>query len=152
MGFTEEMEADSIAVKEARAIWYSLIHFKDKVQNSICLFYCDNQTVCWAFTKQMSRSRKLNEIIIAIVRLCKRLNITFELIWSPTLYQLADKPSREISLNEEFIPHATFREIERVAGFKCTLDALASDTNHKCTRYIKWRDDNIMFQGCVSNV
>ena len=149
MGFTEAMEGESIAIKEARAIWYSLIHFKDKVRNSFCTFYCDNQTVCWAFTKQMSRCRKLNEFVIAIIRLCKRYNIDFDVVWTPTLYQLADKPSREISLNEEYLPHETFRELERVAGFRCTLDAMASDTNYKCSKYIKWRDDNLNFRNCI---
>ena len=149
MGFTEAMENESIAIKEARAIWYSLIHFKDKVRNSYCTFYCDNQSVCWGFTKQMSRCRKLNEFIIAIIRLCKRLNIQFEVVWTPTLYQLADKPSREISLNEEFLPHDTFRELERVAGFRCTVDTMASDTNYKCPKYIKWRDDNLHFRNCI---
>ena len=149
MGFTEAMENESIAIKEARAIWYSLIHFKDLIKNSVCIFYCDNQSVCWGFTKQMSRCRKLNEFIIAIIRLTKRLNIKFEVVWTPTLYQLADKPSREISLNEEFLPHGAFREIERVAGFKCSLDCMASDTNAKCQKYIKWRDDNINYKNCV---
>ena len=149
MGFTEEMEKESIAVKEARAIWYSLIHFKSLIKNSVIIFYCDNQSVCWGFTKEMSRNRKLNELIIAIVRLTKRLNITFDVVWTPTLYQLADKPSREISLNEEFLPHAAFRELERVAGFKCTIDCMASDTNAKCGKYLKWRDDNISYKNCV---
>ena len=149
MGFTEAMESESIAIKEARAIWYGLIHFKDIVRNSVCIFYCDNQSVCWAFHKQMSRCRKLNEFIIAIIRLTKRLNIVFDVVWTPTLYQLADKPSREISLNEEFIPHAGFRELERVAGFRCTLDCMASDTNAKCPKYIKWRDDNIHYKNCI---
>ena len=149
MGFTEEMEKESIAIKEARAIWYSIMHFKEMIKNSVCIFYCDNQSVCWAFTKEMSRCRKLNELVIGIVRLCKRLNIAFEVVWTPTLYQLADKPSREISLNEEFMPHGTFRELERVAGFKCTLDCMASDTNAKCIKYIKWRDDNIHYRNCI---
>ena len=149
MGFTEAMENESIAVKEARAIWYSLIHFKDLIKNSVCIFYCDNQCVCWGFHKQMSRCRKLNEFIIAIIRLTKRLNITFEVVWTPTLYQLADKPSREISLNEEFLPHGAFREIERVAGFKCTVDCMSSDTNSKCPKYLKWRDDNVSYKNCI---
>ena len=149
MGFTEDMEKDSIAIKEARAIWYSLLHFKDLIKNSVIIFYCDNQSVCWSFTKEMSRNRKLNELIIAIVRLTKRLGISFDVVWTPTLYQLADKPSREISLNEEYLPHAAFRELERVAGFKCTIDCMASDTNAKCTKYLKWRDDNINYKSCV---
>ena len=149
MGFTEAMEGESIAIKEARAIWYSLIHFKDKVRNSFCTFYCDNQSVCWGFNKQMSRCRKLNEFIIAIIRLCKKLNINFDVVWTPTLYQLADKPSREISLNEEFLPHGAFRELERVAGFRCTVDTMASDSNYKCAKYIKWRDDNLKFRNCI---
>ena len=149
MGFTEAMENESIAIKEARAIWYSLIHFKNLLKNSVCIFYCDNQSVCWGFTKQMSRCRKLNEFIIAIIRLTRRLNIKFEVVWTPTLYQLADKPSREISLNEEFLPHGAFREIERVAGFKCDIDCMSSDTNSKCPKYIKWRDDNVNYKNCI---
>ena len=150
MGFTESMVDESIAVKEARAIWYGLIHFKEIIRNSVCIFYCDNQSVCWAFHKQMSRNRKLNEFVIAIIRLAKRLDVSFEVVWTPTLYQLADKPSREISLNEEFLPHAAFRELERVAGFRCTIDCMASDTNAKCQKYIKWRDDNINYKNCLS--
>ena len=149
MGFTEDMEKESIAIKEARAIWYSLIHFKKLIKNSVVIFYCDNQTVCWGFNKEMSRCRKLNELLIAIIRLTKRLGVSFEVVWTPTLYQLADKPSREISLNEEFLPHAAFRELERVAGFKCTIDCMASDTNAKCDKYLKWRDDNIIYKKCV---
>ena len=149
MGFTEAMTTESIAVKEARAIWYGIIHFKDKLKNSVCIFYCDNQSVCWAFHKQMSRCRKLNEFIIAIIRITKRLNIKFEIVWTPTLYQLADKPSREISLNEEFLPHAAFKELQRVAGFACTVDCMASDTNAKCSKYLKWRDDNIYYKNCI---
>ena len=88
MGFTEDMEKESIAVKEARAIWYSLLHFKELIKNSVVIFYCDNQTVCWGFKKEMSRCRKLNELLIAIIRLTKKLGVDFEVVWTPTMYQL----------------------------------------------------------------
>ena len=149
MGFTEAMENDSIAQKEAWAILYSLLHFRDLVYKKHLILYVDNQTCCWAFTKESSRSRKLNNTIIKILRVARILECKLEIVWIPTVLQLADKPSREISLNEEFLPQPSFDRLEKVAGFKCHLDAMASDMNFKCNKYLKWRDDNIKFKNCI---
>ena len=149
MGFLEQMEDEPIAVKEAYAIWYSMMHFRDFLRNTECTLYCDNQTVCWAFTKEKSKNRKVKNIVIDILRLAKKLNCDIEIVWSPTTIQLADKPSREISLNEEFIPHPVFEQVQRLAGFKVEIDCMASDTNYKCTNYIKWRDDRLQFRKCI---
>ena len=149
MGFEESMVDEPIAVKEAYAIWYSMLHFRDYLRNTECTIYCDNQTVCWAFIKEKSNNRKVKNIVIDILRLAKKLNCDIEIVWTPTGIQLADKPSREVSLNEEFLPHPTFELLERNAGFKADVDCMASDTNYKCAKYIKWRDDKIKFRKCI---
>lgn len=149
MGFLESMEPEPIAVKEAYAIWYSMLHFREHLRNTECTLYCDNQTVCWAFGKEKSRNRKVKNIVIDILRLAKRLNCDIEIVWTPSPMQLADKPSREVSLNEEFLPHPIFHQLELLAGFKAEIDCMASDTNYKCSRYIKWRDDKLMFRKCL---
>ena len=74
MGFLESMVDEPIAVKEAYAIWYSMIHFREYLRNTECTLYCDNQTVCWAFLKEKSKNRKVKNIVIDILRLAKKLN------------------------------------------------------------------------------
>ena len=36
-----------------------------------------------------------------------------------------------------------------MAGFKCTIDCMASDTNKKCNKFLKWRDDRINLSSCI---
>ena len=72
-----------------------------------------------------------------------------EIVWTPTKIQIGDRPSREISLNEEFLPKPSFITLQKVAGFKCDIDCMASDTNRKCKNYLKWRDDRIANSDCL---
>ena len=48
------------------------------------------------------------------------------------------------------MPVPTFKELERMAGFRCTVDCMASDTNTKCKKYIKWQDDKISASNCIA--
>ena len=79
----------------------------------------------------------------------KSLDSEAEVVWTPTSIQIGDRPSREISLNEEYIPKASFAVLQRIAGFRCDIDCMASDTNNKCKNYVKWRDDKIHNSHCI---
>lgn len=108
----------------------------------------DNQTCCWAFEKEGSRCRVMNLIAIKILRLIKSLDSEPEIVWTPTKIQIGDRPSREISLNEEFLPKPSFKTLQRIAGFQCNIDCMASDTNKKCKKFLKWRD-KVTLPSCV---
>ena len=140
-GFEEALVDYPIAEKEGLAIWFSLLHFSRFLRNKFIQLYVDNQAVCWAFKKEGSKSRVLNQIIIKILRKIKELGSEYEIIWIHTSLQIGDKPSREISLNEEYIPLPIFKEIERVAGFRCHVDCMADKFNTKCEKYIRWKND-----------
>ena len=142
-GFEESLASYPIAEKEGLAIWFTILYFSRLLRNKFIQLYVDNQTVCWAFKKEGSRSRHLNQIIIKILRKIKELNSEVEIIWIPTTLQLGDKPSREISLNDEYIPSPIFKEIERLAGFKAQVDCMADSFNTKCEHYIRWRNDGL---------
>ena len=82
-------------------------------------------------------------------RLIKSLDSEAEIVWTPTALQIGDRPSREISLNEEFIPKPSFKILQKIAGFCCDIDCMASDTNTKCKKFFKWQDDRIRMSSCV---
>ena len=142
-GFEEALTTYPIAVKEALAIWFCILHFSRVLRKKFIQIYVDNQTVCWAFKKEGSRNRILNQIIIKIMRKIKELESDIEIIWITTKLQLGDRPSREISLNDEFLPNPVFKEVERLAGFKAHVDCMADQFNTKCERYIRWRNNFI---------
>ena len=56
--------------------------------------------------------------------------------WIPTKLQIADQPSREIDLNEEFLPKIWFTKIQQLAQVWCDIDTMASVTNFKCKKFI----------------
>ena len=142
-GFEESLTSYPIAEKEGLAIWFTILHFSRVLRNKYIQLYVDNQTVCWAFRKEGSRSRHLNQIIIKILRKIKELNSEVEIIWIPTTLQLGDRPSREISLNDEYLPIPIFKEIVRLAGFQPKVDCMADKFNTKCEKYIRWKNDNL---------
>ena len=80
----------------------------------------------------------------------KSLDSEPEVVWTPTKIQIGDKPSREISMNEEYLPKPMFRVLEKIAGFRCQVDCMASDTNKKCKLYLKWQDDRLASPNCIA--
>lgn len=125
-----------IAAKEMLAIIYSLLHFGKYLKDKHIIEFCDNQNCCYSFTLDGSRDPNLNDLLVKVYRILHAFNSDMKVYWIPTALQIADKPSREIDLNEEFLPKIWFNHIIQVAGFQPTVDVMASISNHKCSKFI----------------
>ena len=53
-------------------------------------------------------------------------------------------------MNEEFMPQPTFNKLQKAAGFKCTIDCMATKANAKCKKFIQWQDDKITVSNCIA--
>ena len=136
--FSEDFHEDSIAVKEALAILYTLRQFSKRLQGCHLVNFCDNQVVVAAFSNDGARDPRLNDVVRLIYEEVEKMGATFVCYWVSTKIQLGDRPSRICDFNEEFLPRHYFAQICRLWNVKPEVDAMATAENKKCQKFIPW--------------
>ena len=134
--FDESQQGQPIYFKEGLAILWMLEDFKQTLQNTQILHFCDNEAVCLAYKGKGSRTPLMQQVILQIYQTLHKMNATLNIIWISTHRQLADDKSREILWNEEFMPQPIFNAIVSKWNFKPTIDVMATRANTKCINYI----------------
>ena len=134
--FEEKDQPKGIFYKEALAIYWMLIEFEDDLTNKIILHFCDNESVCAAFSNLGSKVDALNDIITKIYKKLHQMGSTMKVFWISTHYQLADDKSRQVGWNEEYLPQCFFHKICRLEKFFPKVDVMATLANSKCDSYI----------------
>ena len=134
--FDENDQQESIFYKEALAIYWMLIEFEDELSGKMILHFCDNESVCAAFSKMGSKVDLMNQIITDIYQKLHEMGSTMKVFWISTHYQLADGKSRQIEWNEEYLPLIHFHKLCRSQKFFPKVDAMATLANTKCEHYI----------------
>ena len=150
--FDEWDQPKPICQKEAIAI-LKMLHKCEKVlANTILVHFCDNTNVVYAYNGLGTKNRPLNEIIVKIYKKLKAMNTTLKMYWCSTTLQLADQPSRQIDMNEEYIPWPRFQQIIEKFNFIPDIDLMATRQNTKALKFINWgkRDDSVMkYPTCI---
>ena len=98
--FEEKDQPKGIFYKEALAIWWMLIEFEEELTNKLILHFCDNESVCAAFSNLGSKVESLNDIITKIYHKLHQMGSTMKVFWISTHYQLADGKSRQVEWYE----------------------------------------------------
>ena len=124
-----------IHLKEAQVILEALEINKKCFYGKNILFECDNKACCLAFNFG-SRDPIFNKIITSCHDLAIDFNFNIEIIWVPTTHQRADEPSRVLHLSENEIAQSALERLEKVLGWKFSLDAMATRFNRKAPFFI----------------
>ena len=136
--FDEETQPLPIYVKEALAIIWMLQEFKEELQDTRILHFCDNQNVTATYNSLGSRTLRLQRLILKIYEEIKKIRATLTMYWINTDDQLADESSRFIDWNEEFYPKVLWQEDMKLLRVCPTVDCFASEANFKCSKWINF--------------
>ena len=134
--FEEKDQPKGIFYKEALAILWMLEEFESELKNKLILHFCDNESVCAAFSNLGSKVDILNDVITKIYQKLHDMGSTMKVFWISTHYQLADDKSRQVGWNEEYLPQCFFHRLCRTQKFFPKVDAMATKANSKCPKYI----------------
>jgi len=98
----------------------------DTQRGMLIQVFVDNTAVVFSWAKGNSKDPRLSSILATTHRLVRDLGVTVRVTWIPTLYQLADKPSRGHTLesselqqmptkraSDQDVPHSAARQIRR---------------------------------------
>ena len=138
LAYTEAQSGLPIHWKEAIAIKNAVTYNPQAFRNKNVTFFCDNMSVVWAFKQLGCSNPYLNKIVRETFELLADLDSKFTVVWISTLFQVADRPSRRILWNEEFIPMKIFQRIQQKIGVRFEIDLMATPQNAKCERFISW--------------
>ena len=147
--FSEIFSEFTIVQKEMLAIYFAIVHFTAFLKDSYIILFCDNQQACHAFGLEGSRNEIVNNILIQIYELLKKINADIRVVWIPTHLEIGDRPSREVELSEEFLPIPLFNIIQSTLDFKLEVDCMATFMNNKCDMFIDRRNTNIPHRGRI---
>ncbi|KXJ06537.1 hypothetical protein AC249_AIPGENE8520 [Exaiptasia diaphana] len=129
--WTMEEERLDIACKEALALDKVLRVFQDHVRDKRVDAMVDNQTVIYAWNNQGSRSRVLNDILKRLFSTTVELNDLLRLDYVSTHDNVADSPSRRLSVGDVTLSHRVWDMVEEAFGGSQghTCDLMALDSN-----------------------
>ena len=136
--FSENEQNLPICQKEAIAIYKMLHKCNQILANTILIHFCDNSNVVHGYNGLGSKNRPMNEWILKIYKILREMNSTLKMYWCSTKLQLADQPSRQINMNEEFLPQMRFNQLCKTYNIRPDIDLMATPANTKAKLFVAW--------------
>ena len=127
-------------LKEAYAVYYTLKHYGHLLQDSRVMFLQDNKAVECSFEFGSKNSPALTKYIRMIHEEANKWNVAIEVEWVPTHLQEADEASRTIDSKEAILKTADFAMIEKMLGWKFSLDTFAKGNKFFHPRGFRYRN------------
>ena len=87
-------DRSSVIVKEAKALHNTLLTFNNYLSNARVDAYVDSQNLIAAWNNEGGKNSQLIDEIKGIFRMCLDLDISLQLVYTPTNLMEADAPSR----------------------------------------------------------
>jgi hypothetical protein len=124
-----------IHIKEAEGALAALRISKEKMKNGRIVINVDNKAVIDAWKGfGDSKSRRLNNIMKDMFLLTREYNMDVKLKYVPSADNLADKPSREITMGDTALGEVAWGRVEQLFG-PHSVDGMALDNNTKLPRF-----------------
>ena len=120
-----------IAVREAKALLYTLESLVASVANSRLDCFIDNQAVVAAWQKQTSRNPDLSQVMKSIFQLTLRFSLALSTFFVPSNDNSADRPSRTLSDIDCKLSPMAWNFAQQAYG-PHTLDLFALASNVHC--------------------
>lgn len=117
-----------IHLKEADAVFQALLSLGPALENSRVDLKCDNMAVVSVWEKEGGKNVDLNQIVKEIFLHVSRFNIDLRLFYVPSKDNIADAPSRALSLGDSMLSARCWERVENAFG-PHTVDLMALDSN-----------------------
>ena len=117
-----------IHLKEAEALVKTLQCILDQIKNSRVDALVDNQAVIKAWENEGGKDPKLNSYIKTLFTLSQQHNFQLRLSYIPSKSNVADEPSRELTLSDSMLSPSSWHQVESWYG-PHTFDLMALDSN-----------------------
>ncbi|TPX73788.1 hypothetical protein CcCBS67573_g04947 [Chytriomyces confervae] len=128
-------EGVSINVREAYALFAAICQFAPHLMNKWVDVWLDSMVVVTCLEHGSSKQPLINDILILVWRLTRRINCKLVVHhFSSESNATADGITREDPRNDFRLADDCFQLLARLHG-PFSLDAMASSTNTKCTRF-----------------
>ena len=120
-----------IVTKEALALSRVLSAFADHIKNSLVDVYVDSLSLVQSWNSQGARSHSFAEALKRVFVVASFANIHLNLLHIPSGLNVADPPSRILSLQDTKLAGATWATIQRHFGgqFGHSIDLMALPSN-----------------------
>ncbi|XP_070561811.1 uncharacterized protein [Ptychodera flava] len=133
----EEWRDRPIIEKETEALTRALVALKSHVKNSRLDVFSDSATLmhAWNAGYPGSKSFRLNELLKGIFHLCVQNNVRLKIIHVRSKQNLADAPSRKLTMSDAKISDKVWRRLEYEFG-PHSVDAMATLSNTKVEKFV----------------
>ena len=123
-----EMNKD-IMIKEALALYRTLLTIQCKMKNSRICALVDNLAVVSAWKNQYAKNEELNHDILKLIfNVVLRNNCLLYVSYVPSAFNVADEPSRKFTKSDASITYQAWAYIDALFG-PHTVDMFALDSN-----------------------
>lgn len=126
--FFDQNDTRPIHLKEADALYKTLLSLVDKFANHRVDALVDNQAVVASWEREGGRCSELNDIMKSIFVLCQKKNIDLHLQYIPTDMNPADSGSRLLSLQDCRLSVKSWEILQEKFG-PHSIDLMALDSN-----------------------
>lgn len=127
----DEEKALPIAIREALALYRTLLSFSNKVENCYVDAYVDNKNLLHFWNNQGGKNISLTRVIKDLFNLCLKLNSSLNLYYMPSSEIAADAPSRVVSDLDCTLSSRAWNVLEKTYG-PHDIDLMAIPSNVKC--------------------
>ena len=114
--WSEEILSSHIVVKEALALSNALSSFASTIKDSRVDVYIDSSTLFHAWNGQSARSRSLLEALKSIFEALMSTNCILRLFQVPSVNNLADRPSRSLTLADSRLSASCWKRLQDASG------------------------------------
>ena len=123
-----------IAIREAKAILFTLESLNHAIVNSRLDFFVEDKVDVSSWENQVSRTPALSQVLQWIFQLSLRLNVALKVCFVPSALNPADLPSRALSDTDCKLSPLAWKLVQQSYG-PHTLDLLALASNIQCDQH-----------------
>ncbi|XP_062591418.1 uncharacterized protein LOC134252891 [Saccostrea cucullata] len=134
--FWSNDDSRPIHLKEAEAVYNVLYSCKENIKNSRVDVLCDNMAVVNSWANQGGKDKQLTDIMKQLFQFVYECNISLNLQYVQSKLNVADEPSRSISLSDSMLSETSWAYVEQLFG-PHTVDLMSLDSNCMKDRYGK---------------
>ena len=117
-----------IHLKEAEALLNALKSVSDKIKDHRVDGFVDSQALIGVWKNEGSRNSEFNDIVKAIFKFTQECNIDLRLHYIPSNENLADQPSRSLTLQDSRLSESSWEKVQNLFG-PHSVDLMSLDSN-----------------------
>ena len=126
--WTELDTGKDIMIKEALALYKTLLSIQNEVKDTRICALVDNLAVVGAWKNQYAKNEELNDILKLIFNVLLENNCLLYISYIPSACNIADEPSRKFTKSDASITYRAWAYVDALFG-PHTVDMFALDSN-----------------------